>query len=221
MGKPTTPNSHLAPPPYKPYRDDPSLADAVSLHTSPEHGQDLLDLPESSGADTLAQPPPYQDDPTNSVAETPVTLSHNAHRNVVLDDCKKRSDGTYILIDYDPNPEILNWQIQQWQSWPPAQMIRIYGYHRKTTKTSDGKSETNDVTDFDIKLRLTEYFFTHPGRSVWTRLDVVENDVKTHRGTILRKKSKLARDPEALKPSLLQWCHQFCASHHQLKMYVM
>jgi len=207
------PSKSQAPPAY---RDDPSLDDSVSLHTTPS---DILELAADTDADaepnSLALPPPYSDDTDPHATTLPV----NHYVLPTLDAAKKRSDGTHILInDYQGDPDYLEWSVRRWTAVPPAKMVDILGTHKETTKTKD-KSEQKTVTDFHIKLRLTEYLFTHPGKSSVMQLKTVENHENAYRGTIFKNVDRgSAADLERTKPSLREWCHRFDASHSKLKV---
>jgi hypothetical protein len=209
MGQP----SKSQPPPY---RDDP-FADAVSLHTTQD---DVLELPEDSEPNSLALPPPYRDNTDDDYPDPhAVTLPQNEYVLPTLDAAKKRKDGTHVLInDYQGDPDYLEWSVKRWAAVPPAKMVDILGTHIKTTRKKD-KSEQKTVTDFHVKLRLTEYLFTHPGRSSIMKLKTVENHDNVYRGTILKNIDKRATsDVERTKPTLREWCHRFDASHSKLKM---
>jgi len=74
--------------------------------------------------------------------------------------------------------------------------------------------------DFDLRLRLTEYLFTHPGHSAWRELDLVDNGAKAHRGTVFKVKGeRIAADLEQCKPTLKEWCHRYCANHSKVKTF--
>jgi hypothetical protein len=212
MGKPSN---------ARPYRDDPSLDDAVSLHTTP----DFDDAPElrTTETDTMALPPPYQDDEDNQQDryQNASTLPHNQYRLGDLDVAQTLEDGTKVLIGaFQGDPKAMEANLRRWAEVPPAKMIHIRGSHTETTKNGD-KKEQKSITDFDLKLRLTEYLFTHPGRNAWIDLRTVENSEKTYRGTVFKKANKIAlEDVERVKPSLKEWCHMYDASHSKLKKYV-
>lgn len=200
------------------YRDDPALDDSVSLHTTAD---DVLDLPAQGEPSSLALPPPYTDEAgVERTDPHAITLLRNDFVLPTLDGARKASDGTHILInDYQGDPDYLAWSVSRWAAVPPAKMVDILGTHTETTRHKD-KSEQKTVTDFHIKLRLTEYLFTHPGRSSIMKLKTVENSDKVYRGTIFKSvDERTAPDLERSKPSLREWCHRFDASHSKLKTY--
>lgn len=197
MGKPSAPPA---------YRDDPTLDDAVSLHTA--QGSDDFH-------DAIENPPVYTDNgdealPILTDLETiqPFKVFPEMH--------------AYMDPRFDSDPVYAEQIIRKWATIPPAQMIRIVGTHTETTKNGK-KEETNTVTDFDIKLRMTEYLpINATGNSPWVNMRTVENSEKTHRGTILKKLAKPRKgDAEAAedlaKPEMNEWCHLYCASHSSVK----
>jgi hypothetical protein len=193
------------------YRDDPSLEDAVSLHTTAADG----DIPELAD-NILAEPPAYTDeegDESRPLVSNPY-VQHLTGGTVV-----KTVKGVDRLFhqDLDNDASALELFVRRWALIPPAKLIQIVGTHKQTTKVGN-KTETKTITDFDLKLRLTEYLFTHPGRSAWSELRTVENGEKTYRGTILKKRAEgNVTTLEDGKPGLKEWCHRFCADHAKLK----
>jgi hypothetical protein len=189
----------------------------------------LDDAPELfSGAETLALPPPYRDvespdADTDTDAETLVanqTLNDEQYQFALPEDAViKRKDGTGVIIGgFENDPSYLEWSLYRWASEPPAKMVRIWGTHTEKTKKLD-KTEILTITDFDVKLRLTEYLFTHPGRSAWKEIKTVENSQPTYRGTVFKTLDKpSAWDVERAKPSLREWCHRYVANSSGLKV---
>jgi hypothetical protein len=125
-------------------------------------------------------------------------------------------------ILYDTDPEYLANAVKQWAAVPPMKIVSIKGTHTQTRSTGKNKTDKETIVDFDIRLRLTEYLFTHPGLSAWREIDLVDNGAKAHRGTVFKVKGeRLAADLEQqCKPSLMEWCHRYCANHSTVKTYV-
>ena len=199
-----------APPPV--YRDDASLQDAISLHTTPEDA----DAPEAMAGNILANPPAYSDEDGNEEGPWVHNPYADAQPSGVI---MNSSKGIDIVINnlMDTDPHFLENTIRRASQVPPAKLIHIVGTHKQTTKVN-GKNDVTIITDFDLKLRLTEYLFTHPGRSAWKELRTVENTDKTYRGTIFKKIVKSDEASiESGKPSLREWCHRYCANHSKLK----
>ncbi|KAE9984687.1 hypothetical protein BLS_001682 [Venturia inaequalis] len=200
MGKPT-------PPPYRDI-DDPTLDDAVSLHTA--QGSNHLH-------DAIENPPAYTDNGDESV---PVFIGTETIQPY------KVFPEMHAFMDarFDSDPVYVEETVRKWATIPPAQMIRIVGTHRETTKNGK-KEETSTVTDFDVKLRMTEYLSINAvGNSRWVCMRTVENSEKTHRGTVFKKMAKVRKgDAEAaennIKPGLKEWCHLYCASHSRVKTF--
>ena len=115
---------------------------------------------------------------------------------------------------------------------PPRPQLRIVGTHRETQRKSDGKSETNTVTDFDLTIEMAPYLYADAQhRRSWAHLRSVDDDEKTHRGTLFARRGDgppSQYDAEAGRwllradaPSLQEWCHRFCASHAGLKCFTL
>ena len=206
MGKPKPGTSDLPP-----YRDDPSLEDAVSLHTT---RGDEEDLPEFSPEQTVAVPPPY----TDSEVEEPIIVE-NEFADEPEGIISRPKDGRLIVSHpvYDRNAEYLYSSIQGWSKVPPAIHVRILGTHSQSVKKGD-KTETQKITDFDMKLRLTEYLLTHGTQSAWRDIVTVDNHTKTFRGTVFKTKQKKQSDEvEHTIPSLQEWCEDYCENKATLK----
>jgi hypothetical protein len=193
------------------YRDDPSYDDAVSLHTTAAD-DDIPDIANS----TLAQPPAYTDDEEDEsqpLVSNPYAV-HLAGGTVV-----KTVNGVdhFFHADLDNDAAVLETFVRRWALIPPAKLVQIVGTHKQTTKVGN-KNETKTITDFDLKLRLTEYLLTHSGQSAWSDLRPAENEDKTYRGTILKKRASAS--PTSLEdgsPGWQEWCRRFCADPARLK----
>jgi hypothetical protein len=218
MGRPT----RQPPPPS--YRDDPANADAVSLHTTPDDVPDLLSHDEPSiGTDTLAVPPAYSDDPNSS--QDAITTN-----GFVEDSGKEVANSnniSYRIYKHLDSPDMMEEIVAQWARVAPIKLIQVVGTHTETRKDSNGKESKTQVTDFDVKMRLTEYLFTHPGRSAWAQLRTAQNEDKTYRGTVFKgrmPKPKHISDEERVvelpQPSLKEWCHLYCANPAALKNFM-
>jgi hypothetical protein len=197
-----------APPP--PYRDDAIQEDAVSLHTT-QGEDDILDV--------IGAPPSYSDSEVIRVTSQ-TGIVENPYVIKPLKNC----NGVDIIMDprFDTDAVYAEEAIRKWSSIRPAQMIQIKGTHTQTVKNGN-KEEKQTITDFDIKLRLTEYLLDSEGSAPWARMYTVSNNEKTHRGTIFKTRAKVPKGGvaadllEAGKPELKEWCHLFCASHANLK----
>ncbi|KAF2665562.1 hypothetical protein BT63DRAFT_377806 [Microthyrium microscopicum] len=197
------------------------MDDAVSLHTTTT--VDFDDAPElrTIESDTLAVPPPYTDHDENQQQSTGHHVSdvpYNSYNLSDLDAAKTLDDGTKVLLGvYQNDPKGMEAALNKWAQVPPIKIVQIRGTHQETTKNGD-KKEQKRVTDFDVKLRLTEYLFTHPGRNAWAELRTIENHTKAYRGTVLKTVDRAA-NMERTKPSVKEWCHMYDASHAVLKKF--
>jgi hypothetical protein len=201
------------------YTDNDPAADALSLHTNPaEQGSSRI------AEETLAVPPPYSDaeDAVEYGIGEGVALNPNAQ--VYVGQTHTQKNGGIIVSDplYDTDPDYLAKAVQQWAAVPPIKLVSIKGTHTHTRSTGKNKTEKETIVDFDLRLRLTEYLFTHPGRSAWRELQLVDNAAKAHRGTVFKVKGeRIAADLEQCKPTLKEWCHRYCANHSKVKTFVL
>ncbi|QDS75234.1 hypothetical protein FKW77_000409 [Venturia effusa] len=194
-----------APPPA--YRDDSTLANAASLN--PAQGGD-------DSHDAIENPPAYTDgyDSMSNLTDSETIQPYKVFPEM----------HAFMNPRFDSDPAYAEQIIRKWATIPPAQMIRLVGTHKETTK--DGKKEeTSYVIDFDIKLRLTEYLpINATGNSPWVVMRTVENSEETHRGTILKKMAKSRKGDaegaeDTVKTETTEWCHLYCASHSRVKTF--
>ncbi|KAF9740311.1 hypothetical protein PMIN06_011279 [Paraphaeosphaeria minitans] len=199
-----------------PYRDDP---EAVSLHTTPED-YEYDDAPEAG------LPPSYADSQgSSSVTDTAPVIRHitptarTDHSNRwSLKNGKPQvpETRTYSNPRYDTDPVVLEETVRRLASEPPYPLVYLMGTHRDTVKRAD-KTETKDVTDFRIVMDLQHHI-----RRAGMTLKTVENDEKTHRGSINKCRAPgYKQDIEvcAPKPELREWCHRYCASPSMLRIF--
>jgi hypothetical protein len=228
MGNPKRSRSEDEAPPY---RDDPSYDDAVSLHTTGGRDDDIPSI----GEDTLAEPPPYTDEPGPSISQPAIPnyndqteaprdysvsqglLTNTFATNQYNGDFRELDHGGVLGFSnvYDTNADALFEDVMKWGRTPPAQMIVLKGTHTQTIKNGD-KSEKKTITDFEIKMRLTEYLFTHRGESAWRETKAAEMGSKTYRGGIFKKKAKLTELEEG-DVSVHGWCERYVNNPARLK----
>lgn len=148
-----------------------------------------------------------------------------------------RRDDTisyYLNATLDADPQALEQQIRLWAAIPPRPFVRVRGSHRERRSTNDGKRESREIVDFDVRVELTPYFCPDGGAAARAsnskaEIRTAENGERTRRGTVLRKRAPGAGGGRAdvgrielgrvEKPSLAQWCHMYCASHAGLKVF--
>lgn len=209
-----------------------------SQQATQSYDQDVPDLPAPEHNDDL---PPLYDEATEASGSHSQSAPLLPPTNFSLSGLSSSGEFppfrrdetvTYHLdsrLDYDP--ERLESAVLKWAAVPPRPFVRIYGYHRERVRDHDGKRRNKNVTDFDIKVELTPYLFANPNlRQAWSEIATVDNEEKTKRGTILRKRapgsqkrhgSRAGRIELGMieKPNLTQWCHMYCASHSGLKVF--
>lgn len=226
MGKPST-----SPVPGLPGRAGSSLdGDAVSLHTQPGDRAYADDVPELQTDD---MPPLYSDIEPDADHRLPL-LPNTEQADYVIDalrDGRGRHEvDASSKVEFfmhpllDAEPRVLEQQIKLSATKPPRPFVRILGTHCQMVEEK-GKREKKTVTDFDVSVELTPYLFSDPvKRESWTELRTVENHEKARRGTILRKRAPgVKQDIEITdaKPTLLEWCHRYCASHAGVKQFAL
>ncbi len=203
--------------------------DAVSLHTQPGDRMYDDDVPELQ-ADDL--PPLYSDIDADAPANAPLLPNNHAPsyiHSLVLEDAATwhkidQTSGAEFFISptLDRDPKLLEAQIRLSATKPPRPSLRVLGTHSETVR-EQGKSKKETITDFDVQVDLTPYLFSDATRNAsWKTLRTVEDNEKTRRGTILRKRAPgVKRDLEITnpKPTLAEWCHRYCASHTGVKSF--
>ncbi|KAJ4292872.1 hypothetical protein N0V88_005530 [Collariella sp. IMI 366227] len=204
-----------------------SDTDAVSLHTQPGDRMFDDDVPELQSDDL---PPLYSDiEPEGANAPLLPNLYAPSYVSDAINDGRgwfttEPNTGLQYIIhpSLDTDPKLLEHQIRRSATKPPRPYVRIEGTHTKHVR-ENGKDKQQSVTDFDVSLELTPYLFSDAVRGLsWKALRSVDNNAKTRRGTIFRKRAPLKeRDPEASKPTLAEWCHRYCASHSPIKSFVL
>ncbi|KAJ9150345.1 ABC transporter protein [Pleurostoma richardsiae] len=198
--------------------------DAVSLHSQPEHHYFFNDCPQL-GDDDL--PPLYDEHCESSGAPLLAPDSSAPGRSGIVSFLKDANTGAEYYLDrqLDTDPEFLEAHIRSWALTPPRPFVRVYGFHRQQVD-NNGKKETKNVTDFDVKVELTPFLYRDATNRVsWRELRTVENSENTRRGTILKKRAPGSRQSIEVgaddKPTLGEWCHLYCASHAGLKTFAL
>ncbi len=206
MGKPTSPNLRPAP-------------DAVSLRSQPADRFLDDDAPELQVDDL---PPLYSDEPESSSAPL---LPSTQPSNVIPWHSEDAKTGAKYYLDrrLDEDPRLLQSHVEYWASVPPRPYVKVTGTHRESVD-KNGKKETKTVTDFDIQIELTPYLYLDAtNRISWRELRTVDNGEKTRRGTIFKARAPGSTQSIEVggdaKPTLLEWCHMYCASHAGLKAF--
>ncbi|KAM0546502.1 hypothetical protein ACHAPJ_010862 [Fusarium lateritium] len=225
------------PSPKRGYRDDP---DALSLHTTP--GDAFTENIVDEGLDTAGPPPPAYHDATanndmgrmiippqvtnDTVLEednyyTGVSLpeTHIAYESRRIGSKRTRIGNEVIPLQdkrSDHDPEFLESWIRIMSRYPPSPYINIVGTHRQTKRDKDGKSSSEEVTDFRIMVNLQNYLWPNfiPNALGSMSLVTAESGEKTYRGTVLKKRAPGAKGDIEVghdKPDLKEWCHRYCA----------
>lgn len=238
MGKPSPPQP--AP--------EVNNANAIAMHTQPQPGWRAydddapeLDIPQENddlpplydeaaeaGSSSLTAPLLSSEPPTHGLGSDPITGT------TTIQPFRREETASYYLSrSLDTDPEILEQYVRIWAATPPRPFVRLRGSHRERRGTRDGRRESRDIVDFDVRVELTPYFCPDLGYGTHRskhELRTVANGERTRRGTVLRKRAKGAAGDGGgevgrielgmvEKPSLAQWCHMYCASHAGLKAF--
>ncbi|KAF4944143.1 hypothetical protein FSARC_14750 [Fusarium sarcochroum] len=233
------------PSPKRGYRDDP---DALSLHTTP--GDVYIDNVANEDLDAAGPPPPSYHDvaenndfsgmavPTpvigNTVQEddnyyTGVSLpeTHIASTSRRIGGKRTRIGNEVISLQderSDADPKFLESWVTIMSRYPPSPYINIVGTHRQTKHDKDGKSKSEEVTDFRIMVNLQNYLWPNfiPNALGSMSLVTAESDEKTYRGTVLKKRAPGVKgeiEVGHVKPDLKEWCHRYCAKATSTKVF--
>lgn len=185
------------------------------------------ELPEAGGSTSLSAPllPSYPSSPAGLPDATPDPDGLQPFN---------REDALVRYLDrrLDNDPGLLESRVRHWASIPPRPFVRVHGSHRERRRAGNGKDETRDITDFDVRVELTPHPWADAAaRRAWSELHTVEDGDRARRGTALRRRAPGAGRRAAAagsielgmaeKPSLTQWCHRYCASHSGLKTFAL
>ncbi|KAF5666670.1 hypothetical protein FHETE_6169 [Fusarium heterosporum] len=224
------------PPSPRPFKDDP---DALSMHTTAGESSFNAERYLDDNLDDADAPPPAYDDALATESESAPILtpqvdnhyhgelqtgvsrpaSHFAYTSKRIGQ-KRTTIGNEILsvqdAHSDTDPDFLELWIRTMAKYPPSPYIHITGTHHETRNDKDGKSKTEEVTDFRIMISLQNYLWPGFQRGVTTSTSLVtaESAEKTYRGTILKKRQDGVKGEIEVghtKPTLKEWCHRYCA----------
>ena len=174
----------------------------------------------SSTIPLLTQVPGEDDDPpayTDTVPAGLVRRNDFAFNEIRCGKTQKDGRGstrTVLSHSIASNPELLQDFVTSEARLMPNPLVRMMGTHTET-RYRDKREESNTVTDFDITVSTADLLALP-----WRRTKVIENGVRAYRGTRTRSiASGFKVDTEATSstPSMLEWCHRFCASSASLK----
>lgn len=168
-------------------------------------------------------PPSYSDLPAEPLPPNPLGPRHSPPRPAKRIVSGQGATGNERFMDarLDNDPGYLIEWMEYLAEFPPRAFVRIEGTHRES-KTREGKNETKDVVDFDLKIEMTAFLYgdIKNGRS-WKALRTVRDEEVARRGTSLRTKARGAGGPEVGGGSLAEWAHRYCASHAGLKTFTL
>ncbi|CAK7269541.1 hypothetical protein SEPCBS119000_003620 [Sporothrix epigloea] len=121
--------------------------------------------------------------------------------------------------------------VNRWAQIPPRPYVQLRGTHSQTVE-KDGKKETREVVDFDVKVELTPYLYSDArAYQSWCTLRTPDDREKTRRGTVFRCQAPGMSGPPRLgdveqlpansadKPSLEDWCRRYCQDSSKLRAF--
>lgn len=207
--------------PAEVYRDDP---DAVSMHTTPDD-YTYDDAPEISGL-----PPSYADSEIENSSSAsaplirhvppPTTKTNHNSPKFKKGEPVVHETSTLMNAELDSDPVRFEKAIRDLAELPPTPYVYIMGTHKETVQRGD-KKETHHVTDFRIVINMQNYIYndehSHP-----TAISTPYDHEKTHRGTIVKCRGPKAKQDIEVgddQPSLIEWCHRYCASPRMLRIF--
>ncbi|KAK4184494.1 hypothetical protein QBC35DRAFT_455219 [Podospora australis] len=229
MGKPTDP---ILTRPGAPSNSVEIESDAVSLHTqgafSPGEQAPAFNLGDNTPAlPTDDLPPLYQDIDSDNAPLLPSHTQFNNNANLISHKAVDENSGAEFFLTsfFEEDPKLLEKQISISAKKPPRPYVKIFGSHTQTVE-ENGKRQKKSITDFDVLIDLTPYLFSDPVNLVsWQETRTVENNEKARRGTVLKKRAPGSKQDVELsispKPTLLEWCHRYCASHAGVKCFTL
>ncbi|KAJ4416849.1 hypothetical protein N0V82_006488 [Gnomoniopsis sp. IMI 355080] len=204
--------------------------ESVPLYSQPSRSYYDTDAPELSMPEQHDDLPPLYDEATEASTSINAPLLPNPTTGSDLATLQpfRREEriSFYLNSGLDADPELLEKHVRAWAATPPRPFVRVKGYHQEQRSNKDGKREAKHITDFDVKIELTPYFFPD-GRATQSNCELctAENGDKTKRGTVFRKRANIQESSGRIelgmaeKPTLTQWCHMYCASHSGLKVF--
>ncbi|KAL1892786.1 hypothetical protein Sste5346_006869 [Sporothrix stenoceras] len=122
--------------------------------------------------------------------------------------------------------------VKTWAKAPPRPYVQLKGMHSQTVD-ENGKKETRDVVDFDVKVELTPYLFADVVTyKSWRELRTPGNLEKVRRGTIFKRQAPEASGPPRLpddiesgalnpeeNPTLEDWCRRYFEDTSKLRAF--
>ncbi|CAK7221205.1 hypothetical protein SCUCBS95973_004415 [Sporothrix curviconia] len=98
----------------------------------------------------------------------------------------------------DENTRRLVDMVEAWAQIPPRPYVQLRGTHCETVN-KDGKKETREVVDFDVKVELTPYLYSDVrSYESWRTVRLPGNHDKVRRGTVFKCKEPTASGPPRL-----------------------
>lgn len=169
-------------------------------------------------------PPQYSDLPPQPAPEpNPLAPRRMPRRPAKCIGSREQGSGNERYMDplLDADPSYLAEWMAYLSEFPPRFFVRLEGTHRETKDSGSSKSETRDVTDFDLWLELTAFLYRDvKSRASWREVRTVGDEEVVRRGTSLRTAARSEGvEAGAARPGLVEWAARYCASSAGLKTF--
>ncbi|RFU28761.1 hypothetical protein B7463_g7588, partial [Scytalidium lignicola] len=209
--------------PYQPgvYRDDPDRDDAASTSSAMLMGD--IDYPEE-------QLPAYSDDP-NPVNSQALPASHQDPNVIrlpptlpVSSESSDQLEVRSLCPAFSSSDGALEDMLREQALYPPRYYVELFGTHTETRRQS-GKEKKERVTDFHIKIDITNTLSKNPGQQGgFNYTHSLEGFEKGYRGGILKSLTPTLT-PEELEESgtnqIGAWCHKFINDNSSTKCFTL
>ncbi|CAK7221250.1 hypothetical protein SBRCBS47491_004464 [Sporothrix bragantina] len=134
------------------------------------------------------------------------------------------------------NARLLAHMVEEWAAIPPRPYVQLRGTHNQTVD-KDGKKETREVVDFDLKVELTPYLYSDARTyESWREISSPANNSKARRGTVFKCKAPIATGPPRLTddeeqqqalsagesdetPNYKDWCQRYIEDPSKLRAF--
>lgn len=206
---------------------DNTSSPVVSGNPTPTFQRYFDDDPAELGDGDL---PPLYNDLEHGVSAPPERdpLVPRGTASLTIEPLSRASRGdvvAYMDPRLDIDPDFLMSQVDVLATRPPRPFAVIHGQHVETRRNGD-KDESCDVIDFALEIELTNLLFTDASTGAsWRELRTAGNFEKVRRGTVFPKRAPgfggSGGITESGQPSVLEWCHRYCASQAGLKVFTL
>ena len=207
-------------------------ASAISLHSQNNQfadssaGRYFDDDPTEFETDDL--PPLYSDHELDAPADPINPLIPTGPQGLQVQPFTiSKSHGTEYYLDrrLDTDSVFLGQHLDRLAAIPPRPHVHIRGSHTQPVRKADGKSERQEVVDFDLHIELTHLLYQdiQAQKPFHREIATASNFEKVRRGTVFATRaSGFGGSGPSIEEGATQideWCRQFCSSKAGLKAF--